>query len=1046
MKFIDWVLSHRSAVIALTITLAVMGVMSFRGMPINLFPDTNRPVVTVVTRWPGAASDDVATQVTHPIEVRLSGIDGVRRVTSTSRDQVSSVAVEFEYGISISAAATDVANEFPRMKQQLPASAADPMLFKITDAAHPVVVLAVTTRKDLGIPMSAVRRVAENALRDRLLAIDGVAEVEVFGGDRLQVSVDLDRDRLEAAGLSIEQVKDALLESNLSLPSGLVHTEGHRILLTARNLAQGPADLDKVLVPVPGNGHTEDFVHVGDLGSVTWGAEDGTSVFRGNGVNAVAVSLLRSEDGHADQILAAVDEALPGIRDTFPELDISIADTQGRLISLTVDNMLGALRDAVLMTVLVLLMFLSNTRAAVITALSLPLSYLLTFIALRALGLEFNMVTLTAIIIAVGLLADDAIVVVENIERRLRTLGESGLVAAVRGTKEILLADTAGTVSTVIVLIPVMFIGGYVQTVLRPLTLSLSAALFASLITSITIIPLIGAVILRPGSFDPLRPLYRLIEAVIMNPLRSFFSASLSWALQHRLLVVVGFLGIFVFSARMMPSIGRELMPVMDTGVIQVAYEASPDTDLAEMNDLAAHIEAAVDKSMPAAWLLSTSNVIGAEPSVKSFGAARTLQQGILTLNLIDRFHRDRGQADIQQEIRRRIHRLPGLISTSVSAFGATPLSSIRGTVDVMIVGPDPAILDHLADDVMARLRTVGGFSDLERSWNHGATRWDLQIREDQARSLGLTTAAISRQVRAQVGGLPAGDLRVPGRDPIPILARLQPDQRDGPAAMENLLLRTSEGNLLPLRRVATLGRRKVPSAETHQDLEATVDVIGYRRDIDVAHLQAAAEAALHGLTLPRGYRISQEGEAKQMGESFTRLGHSLLLGIGLLALMLILTFHSFLDPLAILGTLPLALIGASWAMMFADKHGCLPSFMGLILLMGIVVNNGILLVDFAKAKIAEGSDLNEALIAAVHLRTRPILITATASAVGMIPIAMEWAVGIERLSPLAVVAIGGLITGTFLTLIVVPVLFHLLESGRRRWTSAPQAESPHAE
>ena len=623
-------------------------------------------------------------------------------------------------------------------------------------------------------------------------------------------------------------------------------------------------------------------MRVGDLAEVHFGHPDESSLYRGNASPAVAVSLLRGERGHTEHVLRSIDAQLPGIRADFPELDIQIADSQGRLIDLTVDNMLSSLRDAVIMTIAVLLLFLGNSRATLVTALSLPLTYLMTFIAMRFFGLEFNMVTLTAIIIAVGLLADDVVVVIENIEHRLRTLGESGLLAAARGTKEILLADTAGTVSTVIVLIPIMFIGGYVQTVLRPLTVSLSLALFCSLFVSVTIIPLASAFVLKPGARDPLAWLYRAVDWVIIDPVRHGFGALVSWGVRHRFLTLLCFAVLFAISARMMPVLGRELMPIMDSGVIRISYEAEPDTDYDAMARLAAEMDAAVGEVVPADWLISSSNVVGAEPAVKSFGAARRLQQGSLTLNLVDRFHRDLGQAQIEQRLRERILRIPGLISSSVSAFGATPLSSLRGSVDVMVSGPDPAVLDRLGKEVLARLETVGGLSALERTWRQGSTRWNLEVDDLLAKRFGLDRAMIAAQVGQAIGGVRAGELRIAGEDPIPVVARLAPEQRATRSDIERLELHSPSGARLPLANVAELKDESLPTAETHQALLPTLDIIGYRRDIDITHLQTKVDQALEDMVVPRGYRISQEGEIKQMKESFGRLGKSLLFGLAL--------------------------------------------------------------------------------------------------------------------------------------------------------------------
>lgn len=1028
MNFMQRLLARPHAIAALAILIVVAGVAAYRTLPMNLFPDSNRPMISVITQWPGAEASDVEQDITHPVETQLSAIDGVRRVTSVSRDQVSAVTVEFEYGNDIDIGATKVLTELKRVESSLPAGSRAPVIFRITNAAQPVTVLTLTPAADSGLDLGDVRRIAENQLRDRLLRIPGVAEVEVFGGHERQVQVDLDRSALASHRLNVAAVATALAASNMTAPEGLVHRDGYRLLLTLDSLAHNPQQIAGIQVPVPGGG----LVRLADLGQVHWGDADPTSLYRGNGEPGIAISMLRGQNGYAATVARAIDGQLPEIRAEFPMLKIGQSDGQLRLIDLTVDNMLGALRDAVIMTVLVILLFLADTRAAFITALSLPFTYLLTFVVMKLIGYEFDMITLTAVIIAVGLLADDAIVVIENIERRMREHGESGLTVAANGTQEVMLAVLSGTVANAVVLLPIVFIGGYVQTVLRPLSVTLSIALAASFVVAVTIIPLLTPWVIRPGARDPLRRPLLHFETWVLLPLKRFYAATVGWALDHPKRVLFVALMLTVVSLRQMPVVGRELMPLMDTGITQISFEAQPDTDAAAMRDIARQVDAAIRGSVKPAWLISTSTVVGAEPRDKSFGAARTFQQGMATVNLVDRFHRAATIFQINQDIQRRVRAIPGVINANAVVYGATPLSSIRGTVDLMVSGPDWRVLDRIADDLQTRLQKVGGLNGFERSWQGDAKRLQLDVDTAKASAYGLTPGAIAQQVAAQVNGIPAGSLRVPGENSIPVWLRLRADQRSDPAAIAALDVTAPNGARVPLAQLATVKTLYAPTAYTHQNLQRTVDVIGYRRDIAVTALDAHVDEALKDLQLPRGYTISHEGEMKEMNASFTRLAQSLALGIVLLAVVLIIAFRSFLSPIAILATLPLAVIGAAWAMLIAGKHGCMPSFMGLILLMGIVVKNGILLVDFAQEALARGVPLKEAILQAVNLRTRPILMTAAAAAVGMVPVAFEWAVGLERLSPLGVVAIGGLIAGTFLTLLIVPVLLYLLY--RRRY------------
>lgn len=1031
MNFMERLLGRPHAIVALAVLVVVAGIAAYFSMPMNLFPDSNRPMVTVVTQWPGAEAGDVEQDVTHPIETQLSAIDGVRRVTSVSRDQVSAVTAEFEYGNEINIAATKVLTELKRVESQLPAGARAPVIFRITNAAQPVTVLALTPAKDSGLDLADARRIAENQLRDRLLRIPGVSEVEVFGAHQRQVQVDLDRSALAAHRLSVVQVAAALAASNVTVPEGLVHRNGFRFLLTLNSLAHHPQQLADVQVPVPGG-----FVRVGNLGMVGWGSADPTSLYRGNGETAIAVSLLRGEAGHAATTARNIDAALPAIRAQFPMLGIDQADTQLQLIDLTVDNMLGALRDALIMTVLVILLFLADTRAAFITALSLPFTYLLTFLVMKLIGYEFNMITLTAVIVAVGLLADDAIVVIENIERRMREQGESGMAVAANGTQEVMLAVLSGTLANAVVLLPIVFIGGFVQTVLRPLSVSLMLALAASFIVSITVIPLLTPWLLKPGARDPLRRPLGYFDTWVIGPLKRFYARLVSWALNYPKWVLLVAVLLTLASLLQMPVVGRELMPLMDSGITQVSFEAQPDTDADGMQRLAAAVDAAVRGAIKPEWLISTSLLVGAEPQDKSFGTARVYQQGMATVNIVDRFHREQTLFEINHAIERRVRAIPGLINANAVVYGATPLSSIRGTIDLMVTGPDWRVLDRLANELEQRLRKVGGLTGIERSWQGDAKRLQLDVDVAVASSYGLTPGAIAQQVAAQVNGIPGGSLRVAGENSIPVWVRLRSDQRSDPAAIAALAITAPNGAIVPLTQIAMVQTVYAPTTFTHQNLERSVDVLGFRRDIAVTALDSHVQAALKGFELPRGYTLSDEGEMKEMNESFTRLIQALALGIVLLAVVLVITFRSFITPIAILATLPLAVIGAAWAMLLADKHSSMPSFMGLILLMGIVVKNGILLVDFAQEALNRGVPLKQAILRAVDLRTRPILMTAAAAAVGMVPVALEWAVGLERLSPLAVVAIGGLIAGTFLTLLVVPVLLFLLL--RRRYPETP--------
>lgn len=1024
MNIVDAYLKKPHLVTSFVLLAAVIGLVGYRQMPVNLFPDSERPQIAVVTVEPGASSQDVESDVSRTIEKELNTIEQVRRVTSVSRDEVSAVMVEFEYSKGLDSAATDVANSLEKIKAQLPSVIKPPMIFKVSSATQAVMTLALRPREGSPLDLSMVRQIADNQIKERLLQLPEVANVEVFGAHQPVVRVELDRDRLERYGLTPATVGERLLSFNANQPVGLLITSDSQFLLKRTGELESLSAVGAIPVAHEQGG----AVHLRDIAAIHRGTLEPQSAYHGDSEPAIAVNVQRSTTGNALRTIAAMSAVIPELEATYPGLEISIPDTQGTLIELSVGNMLGALRDAVIMTVLVIFLFLADFRGMVLAAISIPFTYLLTFAVMWLIGYEFNMVTLTAVIIAVGMLLDDAIVVLENIERHYHDAGADVHEAVVGGTQEVMLAIFSGTYATIMVLLPIIFIGGFVQTVLRPLSISLVIALIASYIVSVTVIPLLAPVLLRRGEGAGRNRVERLVyrfNELIVDPIRDFYVRLTEVALRHRLLFVVVGLLLLVVSAAQMPLVGRDLMPPMDTGIIKINFETDANTSLAETERLMSQMETTISAHDE---VTSVSSVIGSEPAVISFGAGRTAQQGNITVHLTDRFHRSASIWDIEDELRKQFHSIPGLKSVDVFDFGATPLSTIRASVDVMISGPDLATLDRIGTDVEQRLRKrLRGATSITRSWTMDSEEINFTADPEKLALYHVSPSAVVGQLAGAVRGMPSSVFRVPNQDGLALWIQLPRAQRQHAGDLATYPIATPTGPV-PLTQLGTIDRTPVSSVITRQGLQRTLDIQAYRSRQPISHLQEDVVAALAGLELPPGYRISHEGEIKQMNESFGRLGKALVLGLILLYFSLVPAFKSWVHPLTIMSAIPLALIGAAWSMLIAGKHGCMPSMMGMILLAGIVVKNSILLIDFIAAAKQRGETTFDALIGSVRVRTRPILMTAIGTSVGMIPIAMEWAIGLERLSPLAIVAIGGLLVSTFLTMVYVPIFYSLFE------------------
>lgn len=1027
MSFVDRYLERPHLVSAMLVLAAGLGVIGYNRLPLKLFPDTERPQVAVVTALPGASAADIESDLTRPIERELSGIDQVRSVRSTSRDEVSAVTVEFRYTKDLSSATTDVANALEKVRSRFPNGTKAPILFQVSSATPAVMTLALSPKQGSGLDLSMVRQMAENQIRDRLLQLPQVANVEVFGGHDPVILVNPDRNELERYHVEVADLAAALTAANANQPAGLVIGGGSQIVLKRRGALASAADVARVVLTGRGPG----TVRLGDVAEIRRGTPEPRSSFHADGRPAIALNIQRQREGNVLETIDAVKALLPRLERQFPSVAFAVPDSQEGLLTLSVSNMRNALKSSILLTITVLFLFLASGRSLALVGVSLPMTFLLTFGIMWLGGMELNIVTLTAITLAVGMLVDDSIVVVENIQRHLDELSKPVREAVIGGTKEILLADFAGTATTVLALLPIVWVGGYVQRVMRPLSLTLIIALLASFVVSVTIIPLLAPWILRKQGGGratlPERLTARVADAVL-GRLRNFYQDTTRLALDHRALFLLAGAIMFVIALRQMPLAGQDLMPPMDTGIVKVAFEADAGSSLAATEKLLRRMEAIIGRTP---GVESSMAMIGSEPEVISFGSGRTPRQGSITVNFVDRFHRQQTIWHIEDELRMQFQELAGLHHVDVYDYGATPLSTIKAPVDVMISGPDLRTLNAIGRNVEKRLaKHLRGATSIGRSWRLDAEEAVLELDPGQLASYGISPRAVTAQLGAAVGGMPASTLRVPNQDGQTIWVQLPASQRAHLAGLETFPIRTHRGSV-PLAQLGTI--RKLPTAQviTHEGLERTVDVMAYRRTRAISHLQADVGTALGDLVLPPGYTISQRGEVSQMKESFARLGSALSLSLLLLFFSLVPTFRSWLHPITIMSVIPLGIIGAAWMLLITHRHACMPAMMGVILLGGIVVNNSILLLDFARTARQRGARLDDALVEAVGVRMRPILMTATSTIVGMIPIAMEWSVGLERLSPLAIVAVGGLLVATFLTMVYVPILYSLLEDAR---------------
>jgi len=1030
MSLTDWALRRPAALIAVVLVVAIWGVLTYIRTPVDLFPETATPRAVVIATQSGASAQDMASNVAQVLEKELNTLDGVTNITSVSRDGVASVNVEFGYHKSLSQATSAAANALDRVTGELPRGVERPRVYPVGDATAPVMTLALSPKADSAKDLAAVRLLAENPIQDRLLAINEVGDAEIFGGQQPQVRVQVDRTALAAQDVGLGEVTAALADANVTIPAGRIQQASTEYLVTLVSEAASPRELASLPLRQGPNG----TVRLDDVADVELDTAEPRSTYHGNGEPAIAVNVLRPREGATLPAIKAVKSQLPQLRADYPDIRFEIAASEQNLIEVNASGLRSSVMQAVLLTVAVIFVFLGNIRAAAIASVSIPLAFLGALAVLGMTPYSLNMVTMSGLIIAVGLVVDSAVVVLESIIRRYRESPEASAAEAARaGAQQVATAVTAGMLTTVVVVLPVMAAGGYLQRVMLPLNLMISATLIASLLVALTVIPLLTTRLLRRSSGGSQGLIQRGLDGVQSATDRTavFVSQRVAALLHWRWLVLVGVVVFLGGTFRFVPSlIGNELMPPMDTGIATMDVETPAHYGPGQVEAVGDRIEAMV---LDTTGVQRVSTVIGWEPGKMSFGSGgATLQTVQLTVYMVDRTQREASIWDVMDDWRDGLDGLAGVRGYTLSEFGATPISTTKAPLDVIISGPDAAVLDRLGTRAMAALEGLPGVLDMRRSWLQDKPEYNVAVNHERAQRRGVSPTDVGNALQMAVDGRPAGDLRLEGLLDIPIRVAYADSAVDRPGGAGGVYVPTADGPI-PLRSIGSVTTEWNRPVVTREDLQPTLDITAVNRGYSIASVAAAAQERLADLETPAGYSIEVAGTIEDLQANQGRMRAALLPGFGMLALLLFALFGTVRHPIAVFAMVPLAIAGALWGLLLFGKPMCMPAIMGLILLGGTVVNNAILLLDFVRQAQADGQGRDAAVIDAVRMRVRPVLMTTVSTVLGLSPLVFELAVGLERMSPLGVAAATGLLSSLVFTLVVLPVLFTLVDDAAAR-------------
>jgi hydrophobe/amphiphile efflux-1 (HAE1) family protein len=1000
------------------VALCVLGLFSYARLGVEQMPDVQPPVAFVDVAYPGASPEAVEREVTKAVEESLNSIAGVKRIMSRSFEGRSQTSVEFTLDADMARAMQDVRDRIAVVQSSFPKDAKPPTVARFNnDNSQPVVVSALLSESRSARELSIL---AEQVVAKRLQRVEGVATVEVSGLTRREVRIDLDPDRLRAYAITPAQVAAGLREAHADQPVGLLSDATQDAILRVEGRVADPRQFADIVVAQRGGLP----LRLADLGAVVEREREPDSMARVNGQRAVNFNVFKQQDANAVATGEAVKAAIEDVRKAMPaDVELRLVYANSDFVKSSLKGLQHTLIEGALLTVAIVFLFLHSWRSTVITGLTLPIAVIASFIAVYAFGFTLNFMTMMALSLCIGLLIDDAIVVRENIVRHVH-LGKDHITAAREGTEEIGLAVMATTFAICAVFVPVAFMGGIVGKFFHPFGVTVAVAVLVSLFVSFTLDPMLSSRWPDPPSALARRVwgLAHLIRAVDrgMEALHLAYERLIRWVFErprrNRAIVMGVGAASFVGALALAPLVGSEFIPQTDQGFTQLAIRMTVGSSLARSDEKVRQVEAIV-ASFPEVKTISTS--VGGEGTGLSVGR----NQAALNIGLVPRRERQRTQKEVEDAIRAQIARIPGI---EVSVGFDRPIY-------VAILGSDAELLARVASDFAGKMKRIPGIADVELSVKPGLPAYAVRLKPGAVRELGLTAPQLAASLRAYVNGEVGTYWTTPEGEQVEVLLRLPEAQRERVAQMRSLPVAFArDGTPIALETVATIEPVSNPEVIRRQDLQRREAIFAGVQGRPAGDVGAEVHKLVKETTLPPGVRFDVGGATREQEEAFGAMVGAMALAVIFIYIVLASQFGSFVQPIAIMASLPLSLIGVMLALLAWRSTLNVFSMIGLVMLMGLVTKNAILLVDFANRALKEGATVADALLQAGLIRLRPIIMTTAAMVFGMLPLALALNDGGELQAPMGRAIIGGVVTSTLLTLVVVPVLWSCLVSARQ--------------
>lgn len=998
--------------------LVGFGLFSLAELPLNRLPEIDLPVIAVITTYVGASPQDTETLLSEPIERAVASVENVESVRSTSRQGTSIVLISFTWGTDMDWAEVEVRKNLELFADEfLPDEASRPLTFAFDPSLAPVMFMA------LDGPMDGhqLRRIATEQVQPYLGRVEGVAAAEVMGGLDREVQVRLHPAWLQANDVSPNQVADALRGANLVVPSGAVDDGIQRLAIQPTSLFTSVAEIRDVVVGQRGGRP----IHLREVAEVVDTFEEETHVVTADGEPAVMLAVRKQSDANTVQVARAVRDALPSIGERLPE-GVSLVPLfdESRPILRSIGNLGRTALSAFLLTGLVLLLFLRSWRTSLITVIAIPTSIVVAFVVMDLLHVTLNLISMAGLALAIGMLVDNGIVVLEAAFQHLER-GAGPTDAAILGAKEMSMPLVASTLTTVVVFLPIMLVEGIAGELFRDMVLTITVTLISSLFVALSLVPLMASRTL--GRVEPNRFERFLKRATgFIDRLGPLYERALGWALVRRKRVLAFAFSAFVVSLAVTPLLGQDFLPAADVSEVRVQVTAAPGTSLDEMRTLVGQVEATIRDAVPEA------NVVTADyGSAEGFGAlfGGTANRGTLRARLPIPQERERTQQEIEADLTERFRDIPGL-EVELASFS---MGGSGGDIVVKLFSEDLDQLRTFGERLRRELEQVEGARDARFSMLHGSPQLALHYDRERMRTLGIAPGVVASTVAAYYQGVPATVFR-DGGDEYAVRVRAPRDARRNLADLRYVPIPLPLGGTVPLSSVVEIGDRLGPvDIERENQRRFATVTITRAPGQDLGGLVTRTEARIQAVGVPEGIHVETGGAAEDLRDAFFKLAMALLAALALVYMVMASQFESLLEPFIIMFTVPLAVIGVVIALAVTGTSVQVTALVGMILLGGVVVNNGIVLIDVLKRRCAEGVPLHDAALEAGRTRMRPILMTALTTILGMLPLSVGVGDGAETWAPMARAVVGGMAVSTFLTLFVIPVLYVILAGFRER-------------